>query len=367
MGKPAARMGDTTAHGGTVTLGNPMVMVGKMPASAMGDMHVCPMSTGPVPHVGGPITLGSTGVLIGKKPAARVSDVTVCAGPPSMPAMGCMTVLIGEAGSGSQAGSAASAAAAAAKRGSPTAIDPFPLGEPPPGTENHYLECQVNDSAGKPLGGVKYKLTDPDGQVIVGVTSQEGRVYHSGYAKAGSFKLEVQGISEAKWSKDIAKMGDGVKLSAKAEGFEDGQEAWLAVFEETGPNLYHLCRMLQAKVSGKKLEAEWKVGEKDPGMADPDAVGGGDGKADVPAPKVLGYYFMAYIEGDIGVAPTLPIQDVLEIEIKDEEGKAVKDLEYEVTLADESVKKGKTDAACKVKIENVPSGPVQLKWKKKHG
>src|SRR4051794_31246668 len=96
MGKPAARMGDTTAHGGTVILGLPPVFIGKMPAACLGDMHVCPMCTPavpPIPHVGGPISLGSTGVLIGKKPSARVSDMTVCVGPPSMPAMGCMTVL----------------------------------------------------------------------------------------------------------------------------------------------------------------------------------------------------------------------------------------------------------------------------------
>src|SRR5688572_17916222 len=111
MGKPAARMGDTTAHGGTVVLGNPTLLIGKMPAAALGDMHVCPMCNGPVPHVGGAITLGSMGVLLGKKPGARVSDLSVCVGPPSMPAVGCFTVLIGEAGSGSQAGSAAAAAA----------------------------------------------------------------------------------------------------------------------------------------------------------------------------------------------------------------------------------------------------------------
>ncbi len=336
----------------------------------MGDMHVCPMCTGPVPHVGGPITLGSVGVFVGKKPAARVSDITVCVGPPSMPAMGCMTVLIGEAGPGSQAGAAASAmAAAASKLGNPKAIEPFPLGEPGPVTENHYLECAVVDSAGRPLGGVKYKLTDPDDKVIIGVCSPEGRIYHSGYAKAGSFKVEVQGISEAKWSKDMAKLGDTVKLSAKADGYEDGLEAWFGIFEETGPNLYNLARMLKTKVSGKKLEAEWKVGDKDDGTVDSDdgtVDDSDDGTVDsAPAPKILGYYFLAYIGGDIGVAPTLPIQDVLEFDIKDQEGNALKDMEYEITFADESVKKGKSDASGKVKIEAVPSGPVKVKWKKK--
>lgn len=363
MGKPAARLGDTTAHGGSLILGNPMILIGKMPASAMGDMQVCPMCTGPVPHVGGPVTLGSMGVLIGKKPAARVSDLSVCVGPPSMPAMGCMTVLIGEAGSGSQAGSAASAmAAAAAKIGNPQALDPFPLSEPGPVTENHWLECAVVDSAGKPLGGIRYKLTDPDGKAIVGATSPEGRIYHSGYAKAGSFKVEIQGISEAKWDKDMAKVGDAVKLSAKADGYEEGAEAWFGVFEETGPNLYNLAAMLKTKVSGKKLDAEWTVGKKDGGTLG----AGADGTVDTaPAPRILGYFFMAYIGGDIGVAPTLPIQDKIEFEIKDQDGKPLKDIEYEITMSDESVKKGRSDAAGKVKIDPVPSGPIKVKWKKK--
>ena len=71
MGKPAARMGDMTAHGGSIVLGLPTVLIGGMPAARVGDMHVCPMMTPgvpPIPHVGGPVTLGSVGVLIGGVP-----------------------------------------------------------------------------------------------------------------------------------------------------------------------------------------------------------------------------------------------------------------------------------------------------------
>ena len=98
------------------------------PAARVGDMHVCPMTTGPVPHVGGPILppgvptvligglpaatlssmctcvgppdsiiLGSMGVLIGGKPAARMGDSCAHGG---TVVLGCMTVLIGEAGGG---------------------------------------------------------------------------------------------------------------------------------------------------------------------------------------------------------------------------------------------------------------------------
>lgn len=65
------------------------------PAARISDMHVCPMVTGVVPHVGGPITLGEPTVLIGGLPAARMGDMAVCTGPPDTIAMGSATVLIG--------------------------------------------------------------------------------------------------------------------------------------------------------------------------------------------------------------------------------------------------------------------------------
>ena len=96
---PAARMGDMTAHGGTITLGLPTVLIGGQPAARMGDRHVCPMVTPgvpPIPHVGGPILPPcSITVLIGGQPAARVGDQCLCVGPPDVIAMGCMTVMIG--------------------------------------------------------------------------------------------------------------------------------------------------------------------------------------------------------------------------------------------------------------------------------
>ena len=98
-GKPAARMGDTTAHGGTIIIGCPTVLIGGKPAARMGDMHTCPMVTPAgrtvVPHVGGPIHIGSPTVLICGKPAARIGDMAICQGPPDQIATGCGTVLIG--------------------------------------------------------------------------------------------------------------------------------------------------------------------------------------------------------------------------------------------------------------------------------
>lgn len=65
------------------------------PASRITDMHVCPMFTGPVPHVGGPIILGCFTVLTGMLPQARVGDMAVCVGPPDTIALGAFTTLVG--------------------------------------------------------------------------------------------------------------------------------------------------------------------------------------------------------------------------------------------------------------------------------
>lgn len=65
------------------------------PAARIGDMHVCPMFTGPVAHVGGPcIGPAAATVLIGGMPAAVVGDSAVCVGPPDTLAQGSSTVLI---------------------------------------------------------------------------------------------------------------------------------------------------------------------------------------------------------------------------------------------------------------------------------
>jgi uncharacterized Zn-binding protein involved in type VI secretion len=66
------------------------------PAARVSDMHTCPMSDGPKPHVGGPILPpGVPTVLIGGLPAAVVGNPCTCVGPPDVIAKGSMKVMIG--------------------------------------------------------------------------------------------------------------------------------------------------------------------------------------------------------------------------------------------------------------------------------
>jgi uncharacterized Zn-binding protein involved in type VI secretion len=95
---PAARVGDMTSHGTPLGPGpgSPNVLIGGMTAwRATADLHNCPLSSGPVPHVGGVVIAGSVTVLINNLPAARQGDIVTEIGPPNTIVMGCPTVLIG--------------------------------------------------------------------------------------------------------------------------------------------------------------------------------------------------------------------------------------------------------------------------------
>jgi uncharacterized Zn-binding protein involved in type VI secretion len=96
---PAARVGDVTAHGGTIVgPGAPTVLISGQPASVVGDMHVCPQvdPVTLVPHVGGPVLPpGAPTVLISGRPAAVLGGMCTCVGPPDSIVLGAMNVLIG--------------------------------------------------------------------------------------------------------------------------------------------------------------------------------------------------------------------------------------------------------------------------------
>lgn len=169
MGKPAARSGDMTAHGGAIVMGFPTVLIGGKPAARLGDMHVCPMFTGYVPHVGGMVAVGSAGVLIGNMPASRMGDLCICVGPPDSIAAGCPTVLIGEtipagagggAGAGTVGGGGGKVAVLKAVLTSAQIANIVASGEV---TEEdvHNLDVLIIDKANLLVAGPDYELTSP--------------------------------------------------------------------------------------------------------------------------------------------------------------------------------------------------------------
>jgi len=95
---PAARLGDQTANGSSITgPGVPNVLIGNIPASVVGDLVAGPACNGA-------IVSGSVTVLIGGRPAARMTSTVTGVNPSTVPiptpisvpiAKGEPTVLIG--------------------------------------------------------------------------------------------------------------------------------------------------------------------------------------------------------------------------------------------------------------------------------
>jgi len=89
----AARVGDITQHGGTITgPGAATVLLAGQPASVAGDLHVCvipPPSHGPTVSA---FPAGSSTVLIAGRPAVRTTDACICG---AMAAVGAPTIMIG--------------------------------------------------------------------------------------------------------------------------------------------------------------------------------------------------------------------------------------------------------------------------------
>ncbi len=164
MYKPAARKGDTTNHGGTITTGCcETVLINGIAAARLGDTTTCP-ATSPTPHVGGPIVNASSSVLIGGMPAARQGDQAACTGPVDTIAMGCPTVLIGE------------------KAGSSSTTKKAEEGETPSGpTTTHSYKVLSRD---KPLKNAQVRLFI-DGQEHTVQTNGEGAIEQDFPADAG--------------------------------------------------------------------------------------------------------------------------------------------------------------------------------------
>ena len=90
---PAARVGDTSVHGGTIVgPGAPTVLIGGMPAAIATDNHVCVLPPNIHQPTVSPFPMGSATVLIGGMPALRVGDTCLCG---ASAAVGEPTVIIG--------------------------------------------------------------------------------------------------------------------------------------------------------------------------------------------------------------------------------------------------------------------------------
>ena len=360
MGKPAARLGDMTSHAGSIVVGLPTVLIGGMPAARVGDMHVCPLlnpGVPPPPHVGGPMSIGSPTVLIGGMPAARMGDLAPCAGPPDLIALGCPTVLIGEAGGGAGGPSGmgmGTPASVAAQISSATAQTDNAESST---KQEHWVEFEFVDKAGKPVSGIAYKFTDPDGNESEAVLRLDGTIRRDGISQ-GQCKAVLMHVSNAKWSKNEADVGEEVELTAEAEGFEDGTQAQIQIYKRDihGPDV--VIETIEAEVSRGKIEAKWTYQlQPDEDQEDKEIIVMEDEIYKAPQ-----YYFDVIVEHITAHSGILEYKDYIELELKDVDDKPVGGAEYYLYCPNGEVKKGKLDSNGTKKIEKIVPGRYRVRY-----
>lgn len=360
MGKPAARLGDSTVHGGSIVVGNPTVLIGGMPAARLGDMHVCPMQTPavpPIPHVGGPITLGSAGVLIGGQPAARMGDMATCVGPPDSIVMGCPTVLIGEVGSGAASGGGGGGGSAPAVKVAQASATTAQSGNPEATSKNeHWLEIEFVDTAGNPVSGIPYKFKDPDDKESESTLRLDGTIRRDGISE-GQADVVLQSVYGAKWDTSDINVDDKVKAQAKVEGFEDGTSVDIQIFERNIQGADTLVTALKAKVDGEKVEAIWRYEYP---VEEPD--NDEQGLETLPpngyaAPE---YFFEVIVGVCKARSEMLYVADAIEIELLDSEGNPVKNQEYILRTSSGEIRKGKLNGRGKAMEEKIPPAHCEL-------
>ncbi len=360
MGKPAARMGDMTAHGGVIVAGCPTVLIGGQPAARIGDMHTCPIpGAPPPPHVGGPILLGSSGVMIGGMPAARVGDTCQCVGPPdSILPPGCPTVLIGETGGGGGggAGGASGGGGSQAQAGSGTGQSVEPAGmegeSDEKESESHYLDVKLVDQGGKPIMGVDYDLNAPDNNIDEGTAF--GTVRKTG-VKSGDHEIQLKAITKAEWSVKEAKVGDTVTLLASVAGFESGTPAIIEIYQRDCNRDTKVRTFRDVTVQGDRIEREWEYEYlEDTG----ESTQGGSSKG-FSWPQ---HYFTVQIGKCRARSPMLRYQDWIEIRLKDDAGNVVPNEDFVLYLANGEVRRGTLDGDGFKKVEKVPPGGFRVRF-----
>ena len=345
-GKPAARVGDMTAHGGSIVgPGAPTVMIGGKPAAVVGDMHVCPMVTPgvpPIPHVGGPVLPpGVPTVLIMGKPAVCVGDQAVCTGPPDiiLPP-GCPTVMIGSGGGGGGAGSPGSGGGGAKAKAAEAKPE-----------ESHYLDVKFTDKGGKPITGVGYTVKGPGGAAGQGIVT--GQVKKSG-VEQGSYEIALRAITKAEWSTESAMVGDKVKLIVETAGVPAGEKAELEIYVKDLNAADHMLEKLEAQVKSDRIEGEWDLGVDGPFLEDQDAK---REKGAYVSPK---FYFIVKTAGLSARSKILAIKDYFEMELIGDDGKPVGGAKYCAVLPDGTIKEGTLDSNGYAKLEKVPPGRVEV-------
>jgi len=253
--------------------------------------------------------------------------------------------------------------------------------------EGHFIHAKYVDKGGKPISGVNFSIKGPDGNVKSGTLT--GEIKRQGVPE-GSHEIKLRTITKAKWEKEQAESGEKVKIEIETVGFKGDEEVTIEIWMKDINRADRMILDVEPSWSGDKIKAEWTlnpeslVEEDRPDKVEQTADTSSDSATDTKDQKELepvrvgdetmqrkepekkGYsspqfYFIVRVGSIQSKSGLLAYKDYVEIEIVDDDGKALKNEPYEVHFSNGEIRKGDTDGSGKAREENCP--PVKHKIK----
>jgi hypothetical protein len=178
--------------------------------------------------------------------------------------------------------------------------------------------------------------------------------------------MKLFAITNAKWSKNEAKVGDVVKLSAEVEGYEDGTKAVFEIFEHDLTGADFLVTKIEATVQGKKVEAKWtyEYHETNQPETGNSALETQNSELETERYSSPVHYFIVKIEGDKARSGQLEFQDWIEIKLKHEKGTNIGNVKYKLLFPNGESRKGTLNPQGIVKLEDIPLGEVKIMFER---
>lgn len=222
----------------------------------------------------------------------------------------------------------------------------------------YTLEIYLEDENGVPIDGVEYTVRFSDGSEEKGVV-ESGRVKFK-EALPGRFKIELKAyefifqpvgkIIKAQWEKAKARCGDEVKMIVDVENFENGTPVKFTIWEEDIDGKNDQLEQIDGKVQGNRVEAFWNYSPEEVEVALKDEV------EEEGEPK---FFFTVQIEGQQGRSGALKLTYPLDIYLTDTDGNPLDDVEFIVTLSDQTQRTGKLKKG-RARIEDAPYGEFTI-------
>src|SRR5262249_55160200 len=153
-------------------------------------------------------------------------------------------------------------------------------------TDEHWVEFNFVDKAGLPAGGPHFEFERSDGETSRGVVQSDGIVRRESIP-SGNCTVRLFSVASAAWSKEEARTGDTVTLSADVDGFKDGTAGTLTIYQRDLSGSDKTLKALEVEVDGGKIEADWEY--EYPKEDEPKPAGGGG----FSHPE---YFFVAQVE-----------------------------------------------------------------------